>query len=122
MYETATRKNIFQIPIASDWESRPIQAHVVPIWVKERQFYWLFFHLVFANLSAFPVEYPTVPQGTGRVRIMFHSSNTEEQVERLVNAICEWGQEMATIEESGVQGKGMEAMPSAARQVYSGLV
>ncbi len=118
VYERAITKNIFTIPLAIDWESRSIHSHVVAIWIKDRKSFWLFFHLVFANLSTFPVAYPTVPPGSDRVRITFHSSNTEDEVEQLVNAICEWVQEMLDIAESGTKG----VMPRAARQVYSGLV
>jgi 8-amino-7-oxononanoate synthase len=33
---------------------------------------------------------PTVPQGTERVRICLHASNTVEDVERLVSALQKW--------------------------------
>lgn len=98
-----------------------MRSHVVTIWVKDGKSFWLFFHLVFANLSTFPVAYPTVPPGSDRIRITFHSSNTEEDVERLVNTICEWAQEMLEIEENGGKGTAIGMMPRAARKVYFGL-
>ncbi|KAF1998111.1 putative aminotransferase [Amniculicola lignicola CBS 123094] len=114
VFEIATRRGVFSIPLAIDWESRYIHTHIVPIWIKDRKSYWLFFHLLLARLSVFPVEYPTVPQGAGRVRIVFHGSNTEAQVERLVDAIFEWTEEMLSIKEKGDQG-----LPSAAQNVYA---
>lgn len=121
IYEAAIEKNIISIPLAEDWESQPMQSHVVALWVKDRKSTWLFFHLVFANISAFPVTFPTVPPGADRIRITFHGNNTVEDVERLVEGILEWTQEMIEIEERGVSGSGKESMTRAARQVYYGL-
>jgi 8-amino-7-oxononanoate synthase len=35
----------------------------------------------------YPIRSPTVPKGKERVRIIIHSHNTEEEVERLVDAL-----------------------------------
>jgi len=47
---------------------------------------------------------------------MFHSGNTEPQVEFLASTICNWAQEMIEIEEGG---KGKGKLPKAAQQVYA---
>lgn len=62
------------------------------------------------------MEYPTVPKGQSRVRLAFHADNTEVQVDGLINAICEWAQEMMDIEDDGENGT---QIPKAARQVYA---
>jgi 8-amino-7-oxononanoate synthase len=114
----ASQKKILSIPLASGWDSRPIQSHIVVIWAKGEKTLWLFFHLLLSNLSTTPVKYPTVPPGADRVRITFHSSNTEDDVVRLVDSICEWAREMIEIEKSA-KGMGSEQIPQAARQWYS---
>ena len=56
-----------------------------------------------------------MPKGQIRLKVTFHAKNTQAQVQGLVNAICEWVEEMIEIEE-GRGGKDM--IPRAARQVY----
>ncbi|KAF2640320.1 putative aminotransferase, partial [Massarina eburnea CBS 473.64] len=118
VFKSAVQRKILSIPLALEWESQPIQSHMVAVHVKDRKCLWLFFHLLLANLTTTPVTFPTVPLGSNRLRITFHSSNTEAEVVRLVGSICEWAQEMLEIEEDGAKRSGVEAMPRAARQVY----
>lgn len=113
-YQDASKMSILWIPLCEDWENQPHTAHVVAIHTQKRHYYWLFFHLVLRNFSAWPVEYPTVPQDQGRVRIIFHGHNTEDQVLGLVDAICSWAQEMIDIQAARQRG-GVDEMPSAAR-------
>lgn len=82
-----------------------------------RQRYTLFlcYHLQMVGINCFPIRYPVVPRGLSRIRIVFHAGNTEEEVEKLANCICEWAQEMLDLEASG---KGVK-VPSAARQVHA---
>jgi len=114
IWEEANDRGILSIPLAEDWENREFQTHIVPIWSRQRYNFWLMFHLTLAKYCVFPVEYPTVPKGKGRVRVTFHGINTKEQVEGLAAGICEWAEEMIQIEDSGV-----EKIPKAARQVYA---
>lgn len=66
--------------------------------------------------SAFPVTFPVVPKGSSRLRIVIHADHTDEQIDGLVAAICEWAEEMVEIEtETGRRGK----VPWAAQQVYA---
>ena len=46
----------------------------------------------------------------------FHANNTEDQVEGLVSAICDWAQEMIEIEKCVGNGN---RIPKAAREVYA---
>ncbi|EDN94597.1 hypothetical protein SS1G_10471 [Sclerotinia sclerotiorum 1980 UF-70] len=66
--------------------------------------------------SAFPVTFPVVPKGNARLRIVIHVDHTEEQIDELVAAICEWAEEMIEIE-MGTKGRGK--VPWAAQQVYA---
>ena len=109
---------ILSIPVSEDGESRDFVAHVVPVWTRQRYNWWLVFHLQLSGISAFPIDFPTVPKGQSRIRLMFHAGNTEAQVDFLATTICDWAKEMIDIEE-GVEGKGN--MPKAAQQVYASM-
>jgi len=104
------------IPLSEDWESRDWQAHIVPLWTRQRYNYWLVFHLQLSGICAFPIDYPTVPKGQGRIRLMFHAGNTEEEVELLASTICAFAQEMINIEEAD---DGASKVPVKAQQVYA---
>lgn len=104
------------LPLAEDWESRPFLTQVIPVMTRQRYILWLCYHLQLAGLSDFPIDYPVVPRGKGRVRVVLHAGNTTNEVEKLAATICEWAQEMLDIEESG---KGGAKIPSAARQVQA---
>ena len=68
------------------------------------------------GVSAVPIDYPTVPKGQGRIRIMIHAGNTEKEVDFLVRTICNWAKEMIDIE-GAPESKGK--VPKAAQQVYA---
>lgn len=106
---------ILSIPLSEDWESRETFVHIVPVWTRQLYNFWLFFHLQLSNYCTFPIGYPTVPKGHGRIRLMFHGRNTGSEVEGLAAAICTWAQEMIDIE----QGKSTSKIPKAAQQVYA---
>lgn len=114
IWARATESKILCIPLAEDWESRPEHTHICPVWTHKRYNYYLFFHLQLAKYCAFPIDFPVVPKGKSRIRIIFHATNTEEEVMGLAAAICEWAEEMLAIEDSGKSAR----LPSAARKVY----
>ncbi len=41
--------------------------------------------------------------GTGRVRIIFHANNTEDQIISLVNAIFAWAAEIFEMNDTGME-------------------
>lgn len=106
------------MPLAEDWEKKPFQSHIVPIWTRDEHSFWLVFHLNFAGYCTFPVVYPTVPKGQSRVRLAFHADNTEEHIDGLINSVCKWAEEMMGIED-GVPG--CDKIPSAAKRVYAAM-
>ncbi|KAI4262740.1 MAG: hypothetical protein L6R42_002089 [Xanthoria sp. 1 TBL-2021] len=116
VWNKATEMGILSIPVSEDWDSREWLAPCVPPWTRQRYNYWLVFHLQLSGVSAFPIDYPTVPKGQSRIRLMFHGANTEAEVETLVSIICDFAQEMIEIEESGEVG---QKVPKAAQQVYA---
>ena len=118
VWDKANDMGILSIPVSEDGESRDFVAHVVPVWTRQRYNWWLVFHLQLSGISAFPIDFPTVPKGQSRIRLMFHAGNTEAQVDFLATTICDWAKEMIDIEE-GVEGKGN--MPKAAQQVYASM-
>ncbi|KAF9763193.1 hypothetical protein IL306_003221 [Fusarium sp. DS 682] len=116
IYEEATDRGIFTVPLAEDWESREFLTHIVAVrTAKPRYEQYLFFHLLLANINAYATSYPTVPKGQHRVRVVFHAHNTVDQVDALVTAICDWAHEMINIED----GDSEHTLPSATRQIYA---
>lgn len=116
IWDEASDMGILSIPVMDDWESNEFNAHIVPVWTRQRYNWWLVFHLQLNGISAFPIDFPTVPKGQSRVRLMFHAGNTESEVDSLVATICNWAKEMIDIEK-GPDGKGK--MPSATQHVYA---
>jgi hypothetical protein len=94
----AITSGLFTIPTGDNYQNERFLTHVVPIWTRERENHLLAAHLHLADYCAWPIDYPVVPKGQGRVRLVFHAANTEEQVETLVELICEWGREMLEYE------------------------
>ncbi|KAF1843631.1 class II aminotransferase/8-amino-7-oxononanoate synthase [Cucurbitaria berberidis CBS 394.84] len=115
VYDEAVDEGILSIPNLEGWESKPFVTHVVPVMTRQRYTLFLCYHLQLAGINCFPIDYPVVPKGFSRIRVVFHAGNTEEQVEKLANSVCEWAQEMLDLEASG---QGVK-VPSAARQVHA---
>ncbi|POS68746.1 aminotransferase class I and II [Diaporthe helianthi] len=117
IWDDANDSRILRIPLFEDHENgpAPFVTPIVPILTRARHNFFLAFHLQRAGFSAFPIYFPVVPKGTERVRLVFHASNTDAQVESLVSCICDWAQEMMEIDE----GNDRLKLPSAARQAYS---
>ncbi|KAL6708029.1 hypothetical protein ACN47E_003463 [Coniothyrium glycines] len=114
-YEEAVDEGILSIPNIEGWESRNLVTHVVPVMTRQRYTLFLCYHLQMAGINCFPIDYPVVPKGFNRIRIVFHAGNTTQQVEKLASSICEWAQEMLDLEAGGKNGK----VPNAARQVHA---
>lgn len=106
---------ILFMPISEGWQTRDFHAHIVPVWTRQEYTWWLLFHLLLNHISAQPVDYPSVPKGKSRIRVIFHAANTEEEVSYLANKLCEFAEEMIEIEESGEASR----VPKAAKQVYA---
>lgn len=116
IWDIANDLGVLSIPVSEDYESRDFVVHIVPVWTRQRYNWWLFFHMQLNGVSAVPIDYPTVPKGQGRIRIMIHAGNTEKEVDFLASTICNWAKEMIDIEE-GAESKGK--VPKAAQQVYA---
>ncbi|KXT04106.1 hypothetical protein AC578_4896 [Pseudocercospora eumusae] len=115
IWEKASDIGILSIPVAEDWENTEWHAHIVPLWTRQRYNWFLVFHMQLNGISALPVDYPTVPKGQGRIRLMFHAANTEAEVEHLAKTVCDWAKEMIDIEE----GVSSAKIPVAAHQAYA---
>ncbi|KAF5368961.1 hypothetical protein D9758_003009 [Tetrapyrgos nigripes] len=46
------------------------------------------------NINARPISWPTVPKGADRVRVCLHAGNTQQDVERLVDGVVGWYEEL----------------------------
>ncbi|KAI1138453.1 5-aminolevulinate synthase [Hypoxylon sp. FL0543] len=115
IWAKASAMGILFIPVmGEDWKDKDTYTHIVPVWTRQEYTWWLLFHLLLAHISAQPVDYPSVPKGKSRIRIIFHAANEEKQVEYLADTLCDFAREMIEIEESGETGR----VPRAAQQVY----
>ena len=117
-FARAQASGVLSIPVMDDWEKRPFVTHIVPVWTRPRYNHFLVFHLQLANFCAWAIDYPVVPQGTARVRLVFHADNTIEQVEELAKLVCGWAVEMMDIEDGKTGGS---KIPKAAQKVYAYL-
>ncbi|KAK0623890.1 pyridoxal phosphate-dependent transferase [Immersiella caudata] len=115
IWNKAKEMGVLSIPLSEDWESKDHLTQIIPVWTRQKYNYFLVFHLHFNGFAAYPIDFPVVPKGTSRVRLVFHAANTEAEVEGLAQCIAAWAEEMVDIEESG---KGVR-IPTAARQAYS---
>ncbi|PPJ60880.1 hypothetical protein CBER1_11209 [Cercospora berteroae] len=117
VWERASEMGILSIPVADDeWEAEDHEVtHIVALWTRQRYNWFLVFHLQLNGIAAFPVDYPTVPKGQGRIRLMFHAKNTEAHVEYLVATIGNWAKEMVEIENSGGD---KSKVPRAAQRAF----
>ncbi|KAL8841915.1 MAG: hypothetical protein Q9170_000695 [Blastenia crenularia] len=119
IWQQATAQGILTVPLSTNWKDRPFQTPIIPIQTRRQYSYWLVFHLYLAKFSALPVEYPVVPKGQNKIRLVCHANNTIAQIEALISTIGEWAQEMMEIEKR--QGRGQVRIPEAARQVYASM-
>jgi 8-amino-7-oxononanoate synthase len=116
VWDEASDAGLLSIPLYEDGDFEPFVTQIIPLRTPHpKHNFYLAFHLQMAGFSVFPISYPVVPKGTERVRIIFHASNTEEEVKSLVASISVWAQEMLEIERCGDRTK----LPTAARRVYT---
>ncbi|CAK3992580.1 Pyridoxal phosphate-dependent transferase, major domain [Lecanosticta acicola] len=108
-----TKAGTCSIPLLNNWEGRDYITQFVPVWTREKYNYFLSIHLLNDNFSAIPINPPVVPRGTGRVRLIIHAGNTDEQVEELANSILTWAKEMYAIETGKTKGR----LPAVAQKL-----
>ncbi|KAI1148833.1 8-amino-7-oxononanoate synthase [Nemania diffusa] len=116
VWDQAIETGLLSIPLLdTEWEQTPYLSHIVPLLTRTGHELFLFWQLVLNNINAYPMQFPVVPKGKNRMRLMFHAHNTSEQIDKLVSTILDWASEMLDIEKGAVT----HALPEAARQVYS---
>ncbi|KAI1152216.1 5-aminolevulinate synthase [Nemania diffusa] len=115
LWLTCQEKGLLRIPLLDGWEERPFLTHIACISANQKHTWWLYFHLLSSSFCVFPVQYPVVPIGQSRLRIILHSTNTEDQITDFVRVIFEWVEEMIQIED----GRSPEIVSKAAREVYA---
>lgn len=119
VWEQVQDSKLLRVPLWDGDEEPPFWTPVLPLLTRPNTKHNLFlaFHLQMHGFIAYPVYFPVVPKSAERVRLIFHSFNTDAEVEALVAAIGAWAEEMLEIdEEKGVSG-GVR-LPVAARQAY----
>ena len=114
LWSAASSKGILKVPLAEGWEDRAINTHLIAISTRPKSFWWMYYHCLSAGFRTFPVTYPAVAPGQGRLRCIIHAYNTEQQVSEFVDAIYVWVQEMMDIE----AGTAAEPVTTAAKEVY----
>ncbi|RYP89226.1 hypothetical protein DL769_000150 [Monosporascus sp. CRB-8-3] len=122
VWETANDAKILRVPLwDQDEQEQRFWTPICPILTRPNTKHNVFlaFHLQLNGFIAYPVYFPVVPKSAERVRIIFHASNTDEQIEALATSVCCWAEEMLEIDEEGAEG---ERLPTAARQAYAILM
>ncbi|KAI0193451.1 putative aminotransferase [Astrocystis sublimbata] len=119
VWEEASSLGILSIPLLDVRDTQQFITHIVALWTRQRYNYWLVFQLQLAGFCAFPMDYPTVPKGQSRIRLMIHGGNTEAEVEALATCICDFAREMIDIEKKGADATGRTGIPKAAQQIYA---
>jgi 8-amino-7-oxononanoate synthase len=115
----ANDARLLRVPLwDEDEEAQRFWTPICPILTRPNTKHNLFlaFHLQLAGFIAYPVYFPVVPKAAERVRLIFHASNTDAEVEAVAACVCAWAEEMLEIDEEG--GEGVR-LPTAARQAYA---
>ncbi|ORY70953.1 putative aminotransferase [Pseudomassariella vexata] len=115
IFQKASEMGIVWVPLCEDMEERDFLVHIVPIRTRQRYSYWLAFHLQLDGYCILPIDYPVVLKGQSRLRLIVHGANTEEQIDGIAKATCEWAREMVDIE-TGADASSKIA--KSAQQVY----
>ncbi|KAI0104841.1 putative aminotransferase [Nemania sp. FL0031] len=116
-FQKASEMGIVWVPLSEDMEEREFLVHIVAIRTRQRYSYWLAFHLQLAGYCIFPIDYPVVPKGQSRIRLIIHGANTEAEIDGIAKATCDWAREMVDIETGDATGNAR--MPKSAQQVYA---
>lgn len=111
----ARQSGLLRVPLADGWEERPLLAHIITVSTRQEYIWWLYFALASSSFCVFPVDYPVVPLGQSRLRVILHATNTIDQVRRFTDVIFAWVEEMLEIEE----GTSTQKVSRAARDVYA---
>ncbi|KAF2117147.1 pyridoxal phosphate-dependent transferase [Lophiotrema nucula] len=112
-WPTAKEKGLLCVPLSDEWKSQAFFTHIITVSTRQKCTLWLYVHLLAASFCVFPVESPIVPVGKGRLRIILHADNTDEDIIGLIEALFEWAEEMIAIEE----GEPGERESSVAKEV-----
>lgn len=101
IWKPAKEAGILSIPEGENFETQETLLQIIPIWTRARNNHHLAAHIHLANYKAFPVSYPVVPKGQGRMRLVLHAGNTIMQIDTMVGIICNWATEMYELEKHG---------------------
>ncbi|GES66717.1 class II aminotransferase/8-amino-7-oxononanoate synthase [Aspergillus terreus] len=113
IWSKASATGLLRLPTCEDADVQQLLTQIIQPRTRTKHNFYIAFHLQRAGFSVFPISYPVVSKGTGRVRIIFHASNTD--VKALVASVAEWAKEMLEIESS----RDRTRVPAAARHVYA---
>lgn len=113
VYKQAREKDIIFIEGTEEWDDNKQHSHIVGLRGREGENQVLSFHLLMAGICAWPISYPVVPKGKGRIRMIFHANNTEEQIDYLVSVLMDFAQfvmdtEAEVEKETGATGRQLE--------------
>ncbi|KAI0549704.1 5-aminolevulinate synthase [Xylaria curta] len=114
-WHLALSRGLLSVPLAKNWENRLFLTHIITMWTRPKHLYWLYFHLLSAGFCVWPIEYPAVPPGQGRIKVSLHAGNTETQVKSFINAVFQWVDQIIAIDD----GKSNKNVTEAAGLVYS---
>nr|POE53238.1 hypothetical protein CFP56_28462 [Quercus suber] len=87
IWDEAVEGGILTIPPAEEWQDAPFLAHIVPVMTRQRYVKQLAEHLQRKWLHVHAIEYPEVPKGRSRVRIVIHAANNEADIGKLASNV-----------------------------------
>ncbi|RAL04306.1 aminotransferase class I/II-fold pyridoxal phosphate-dependent enzyme [Aspergillus ibericus CBS 121593] len=94
-WEEIKQRGILYLPTEKTWYTRSFKSPIVPVITKAGQANNLCKMLRRARYWVNSVEYPSVPKGTGRVRLMIHADNTREEMDGVIQLIMKWAADRA---------------------------
>ena len=94
-WEEMKQRGILYLPTERIWDTGPFKSPIVPVITKAGQAGNLCKSLRRARFWVNSVEFPSVPKGTGRVRLMIHADNTQEEMDGVIHLIMKWAADRA---------------------------
>ncbi|PYH91089.1 class II aminotransferase/8-amino-7-oxononanoate synthase [Aspergillus ellipticus CBS 707.79] len=92
-WDDVKRQGILFVPTEKTWYANPVKSPIIPIVTRPGQAHNLCKQIRQAKYWVNAVEFPSVPKGKGRVRLMIHADNTREEMDRVIQLIMRWAVE-----------------------------
>ncbi|KAF2843263.1 class II aminotransferase/8-amino-7-oxononanoate synthase [Patellaria atrata CBS 101060] len=92
-FTIAKEAGILDLPSGLNFEGKEFVSQIVPVWTRNEDNHQLAANMQYADYNAWPIDFPVVPRDQGRVRLVFHTDNTIDEIDGLVEIIIQWAEE-----------------------------